>query len=79
MPRAAQRVTDDQPIDQRRAIVGAHGAHSKQFIVAARQNHRLAMRMPEQHAIWGDPCDLDAQGEVIALKNRVPFTHGMLP
>lgn len=52
-------------------------AHREQLVAVARQDHRLALSMPQQHAIRSDSGDRDALDEVIALKGRIRFTHGM--
>ena len=50
MPRAADLVAHDEALGQRAAVVRARRADGEDLRAPSRQEHRLALRVPEQHA-----------------------------
>ena len=64
MPGTAHRVIDEQSVGKRGAIVRADGADREQRVSASREQHRFAVRMPEQHGAVGDARERDAFGQV---------------
>ena len=49
MPRASNRITHKEPLFERSTIVGADGTDREQLIAAPGKEHRLAVRVAEQH------------------------------
>jgi hypothetical protein len=54
VPGAANGVSDEDPLSERTVVVGAFGADREQLLPAARQQHRIARDMSQDHAVFSD-------------------------
>ncbi len=64
MPGTAHRLVHQQPVPERGAIVGADGPDREQCGPAPHEQHRFAVRVPEQHGPIGEARERHAPGEV---------------
>jgi hypothetical protein len=64
MPGTTHRLIDEQSVGKRRAIVRADGADREHRLSASHEQHRFAVRMPEQHGAVGDARECDSFGQV---------------
>jgi hypothetical protein len=64
MPRTTNRIADEEPLGKRGAVMCADGADREQFFAAPDKEHRLAVRMPEQHGSVGNRYEFNPLREV---------------
>ena len=79
VPRTANRIVDQQPFGERRAIMRADGADREQLVAAPGEQHRFAVRVPEQHGAVGNRRERDALREIGSAEFRLCFAHSILP
>ena len=77
MPRATNRVADQQPVGQRGAIVRANSTDREQFVTAPRKQHRFAVCVPKQHSAVGNFRERDALDEVRSTEFVLCFVHSI--
>src|SRR6266700_1096174 len=77
MPRAANRVVDQQPIGQRAAIMRADSADREQLVAAPRKQHRIAVCVPKQHGAVDNFRERDALDEVRSTELVLCVVHSI--
>jgi hypothetical protein len=75
MPRAANRLVDEQPLLKRRPVMSTDGADREQVIASPGEKRRLPMRMPEQYSAIGDAGERDSFDEVGSAECLVCVVH----
>jgi hypothetical protein len=59
-------------------VVGAFGADREQLVTAARQQHRFARNVSQDHAAFGDIRQRHSLGQVGSVELLLLFAHGRL-
>jgi hypothetical protein len=78
VPGAADGVLDEDPLSERTVVVGAFGADREQLVTPARQQHRVARDVPQDHAAFGDIRYCHPLGKVGSVELLLLFAHGRL-
>jgi len=75
VPRATDRLLDQEPLGQRSAIVCAQRADRVKLRPASRDEHGLSIRVSAEHAAVGDVRQLEAAREVGATRRGGRVAH----
>ena len=78
VPGAADGVLDEDPLSERTVVVGALGADREQLVTAARQQHRFARTVSQDHAAFGDIRQRHSLGKIGSVELLLVFAHGRL-
>jgi hypothetical protein len=78
VPGTADGVLYQDPFGERTVVVGAFGADREQLVTTARQQHRAARDVPQDHAVFSDIRKRHPLGKVGSVEPLLLFAHGWL-
>jgi len=78
VPWAADGIGDEDPLGERTVIMGTLRADGEQRAAVAREQHRFARDLPQDHAALGEVRDGNPLGKVGSSEFCILLAHGCL-
>ena len=75
MPRASNRIADQEALLEWSTVVRADGPNREHFIAAAGKEHRFAMCVPKQYAPIRHRCEFNSLSEIRPAEFCLFFAH----